>query len=185
MGRIEAESPNPIQRAVRRLIALRPSAWLLSRTIHPIDSTVFRASRGRITASSVFTGLPILSVTTIGARSGQPRAVTLVGIPDGERIILVASNWGQQKNPAWYHNVKANPEVRVAHDGRGDVPAERLYVARELAGAEREAAWGRAVALYPGYRGYAARAGRDIPIISLEPATAAAADLNRRQENRL
>jgi deazaflavin-dependent oxidoreductase (nitroreductase family) len=100
--------------------------------------------------------------------------VPLVGIPDGERLILIASNWGQAKHPAWLHNIRANPVVRVA--GRDfpagrDVPAERLYVARELHGAERAAAWARAVALYPGYEGYAARAGREIPVVVLETAT--------------
>lgn len=159
----QIDSPNPLQRAVRRVIATRPAVWFLSRGMHHIDGAVFRASGGRATASTLFTGLPILTLTTTGAKSGQPRAVTLVGIPDGERLILIASNWGQTKHPAWYHNLKAHPAVTVSRRG-----AAQPYVARELSGAEREAAWARAVALYPGYQGYAGRAGREIPVVALE-----------------
>jgi deazaflavin-dependent oxidoreductase (nitroreductase family) len=165
----QMDSPNHIQRFIRGLIATRPAAWLLARTVHRIDAAAFRASGGRTTASALMTGLPIITLTTTGAKSGRPRPVTLVGIPDGSRLILIASNWGQGSHPAWYHNVKANPPVMVA--GR-DGPPGRLYIARELGGDERVAAWARAVALYPGYQGYAARTGgRTIPVIALEPAT--------------
>jgi deazaflavin-dependent oxidoreductase (nitroreductase family) len=157
------DSPNPVQRVVRRIIATRPAAWLLARTIHHVDGAVMRASGGRATASALFTGLPLITLTTTGAKSGRPRSVPLVGIPDGERLILIASNWGQASHPAWYHNLKANPEVAVTRGGE-----TRSYVARELAGVERKAAWAQAVALYPGYRGYAKRAGREIPIFVLE-----------------
>ena len=158
-----SDSPNAAQRAIRRLIATRPVTWVLARTIHRIDAAVFRASGGRTTAGAVLSGLPIINLTTTGAKSGQPRCVTLVGIPDGERIILIASNWGQAKHPAWYHNIKAHQQVTVSTSGDA-----RPYTARELAGAERDAAWARAVALYPGYKGYAERAGREIPVVALE-----------------
>lgn len=159
------DSPNSVQRLVRRIIATRPAAWALARTIHHLDGAMMRASGGRTTASALFTGLPLITLTTTGAKSGRPRRVPLVGVPDGERLILIASNWGQARHPAWYHNVKANPAVTVTRDGQA-----RPYVAKELTGAAREAAWARAVALYPGYRGYAARAGRQIPVIVLERA---------------
>lgn len=147
------------------MIATRPVTWLLARTIHRIDAAVFRATGGRTTAGALLTGLPLITLTTTGAKSGRPRTVTLVGIPDGARLIVVASNWGQAGHPAWYYNVKANPRVMIV--GR-DGPPGRLYVARELEGDERAAAWARAVALYPGYQGYAARAGREILMILLE-----------------
>lgn len=157
------DSPNAIQRGVRRLIATRPAASVLARTIHHIDAAVLRLSGGRTTASATLTGLPLITLTTTGAKSGQPRSVPLVGIPEDERLILIASNWGQDRHPAWYHNLKANPAVIVTRDG-----STLAYTARELAGEEREAAWARAVALYPGYRGYAQRAGREIPVVELE-----------------
>ena len=138
-----ADTPNVVARTVRRIIATRPVAWLLARTIHHVDGAALRLSGGRTTASAVLSGLPIIQLTTTGARSGRLRTVPLVGIPDGERLILIASNWGQTKHPAWYYNVKANPQVKVsgggvAAAGGGDVPAERLYVAREVIGEERD-----------------------------------------------
>ena len=158
-----ADTPNVVARTGRRVIATQPVAWLLARTIHHVDGATLRLSSGRTTASAVLSGLPIIQLTTTGARSGRPRTVPLVGIPDGERLILIASNWGQAKHPAWYYNVKANPQVTITRDG-----VARPYIAREVTGEERAACWGRAVAVYPGYRGYAARAARGIPVIVLE-----------------
>ncbi len=158
-----ADSPNVVTRTVRRVIATRPAAWLLARTIHYVDGATLRLSGGRTTASALLSGLPIIQLTTIGAKSGRPRTVPLVGIPDGERLILIASNWGQAKHPAWYYNVKANPAVTITRDG-----VTRPYVAREVVGEERATCWGRAVAVYPGYWGYAARAGRLIPVVVVE-----------------
>ena len=158
------DSPNMAQRATRRLIATRPVTWLLARGMHRLDGAALRLSGGRTTASALFTGLPLITLTTTGAKSGQPRRVPLVAIPDGARLILIASNWGQARHPAWLHNIRANPAVLVS---RGEHQS-RPYVARELAGAERAAAWARAVALYPGYAGYAARAGREIGVVVLE-----------------
>ncbi len=166
------------------MIATRPVTWLLARTIHRIDAAVFRATGGRTTAGALLTGLPLITLTTTGAKSGRPRTVTLVGIPDGGRLIVIASNWGQAGHPAWYYNMKANSRVTIrGGDGSAgadglagaDGSANRLYVARELVGAERAAAWARAVALYPGYQGYAARAGREIPVMALEAAGEAGA----------
>ena len=157
------DEPNPIQRGLRRLIATAPMAWALAHTIHHLDRTVLSLSGGRTTAAALFTGLPIIGLTTVGARSGQPRTVPLVGIPDGDRLILIASNWGQAKHPAWYHNLRANPRVTVTHAGRSET-----YLAREVSGEERERCWLQAVKLYPGYRNYAARAGREIPVVVLE-----------------
>ena len=158
-------SPNAAQKVVRQIIATRPAAWALARMIHHLDGAVMRLSGGRTTAAALFSGLPIVSVTTTGAKSGRSRTVPLVGVPDGDRLILIASNWGQSKHPAWYYNVKAHPEVRIV--GR-DGPPGRLYVAREVTGEERAACWARAVAVYPGYKGYAARAGREIPVVVVE-----------------
>lgn len=158
------DSPNLAQRAARRLMVSGPVTWVLSRTIHHIDGAVMRASGGRTTLGGPLSGLPLITLTTTGAKSGQPRSVTLVGIPDGQRLILIASNWGQAKHPAWYHNLRANPAVEVTREGE-----TRRTIGRELAGAEREAAWARAVALYPGYQAYLKRAkGRVIPVIALE-----------------
>ena len=157
------DSPNIAQQTVRRLFATRPVAWLSARTVHHIDAAVLRLSGGRATASAILSGLPLLELTTTGAKSGRPRTVPLIGIPDGQRIILIASNWGQARHPAWYHNLKANPSVTVTIGG-----VAHSYTARELAGEERATAFARAASLYPGYSGYAKRTGREIPVVGLE-----------------
>ena len=160
-----ADRPNVIARTVRRVIATRPVAWLLARTIHHVDGATLRLSGGRTTASAVLSGLPIIELTTTGAKSGRPRTVPLVGIPDGERLILIASNWGQAKHPAWYYNVKANPAVTVQD---GDEVTEG--VARELDGDERQHWWELAVAAYPPYAEYQTKTSRQIPVFLVEKA---------------
>jgi deazaflavin-dependent oxidoreductase (nitroreductase family) len=157
---------NRFQRLVVRLAGTRPVLWLLRHTLHLLDALLWRLSGGRLTASQLLAGTPTIFVTTTGARSGLPRTVPLVGTSDGERILLVASNWGGEGNPAWYYNLRANPECQVR---LGD--QSHTYVARELTGAERERAWQRAVAVYPGYSVYRQLAPRrTIPVFALEPA---------------
>jgi deazaflavin-dependent oxidoreductase (nitroreductase family) len=154
-----------IQRSARRVIAIPLVARVLSVVGHRMDKPIMGLTNGRVSPSSKITGLPIITLTTTGAKSGQPRTVPLVGIPAGDgRLVLIASNWGGTKHPAWYYNIKANPAVTVTYKGEA-----RPYIARETSGEEREALWATAVALYPGYAGYAKRtAGRVIPVVVLE-----------------
>lgn len=134
------------------------------RALFALDHLIYRVSGGRAVFLNAF--LPTLMLTTTGAKSGQPRTVPLVYVRDGRRIVLIASNFGSAGHPAWYHNLRANPACTVSVGGR-----EQRCVARQAEGAEREELWRRAVALYAGYRTYQARAaGRQIPVIVLEPA---------------
>lgn len=127
---------------------------------------MLRFTGGRRTLTSLLTGLPTLQLTATGARSGQPRTVILVGVPHGPEIILIASNWGQDHHPAWYHNLRANPRASLTRNGQ---PAQ-TYVAREVEGQERQRLWKKAVDLYPGYARYARRAApRRIPLLALAP----------------
>jgi deazaflavin-dependent oxidoreductase (nitroreductase family) len=88
-----------------------------------------------------------------------------VGIPEGDSIVLVASNFGSQTHPAWYYNLRAHPQATLAVNGRSGT-----YLAREAAGVERERYWNRAVELYRGFDAYRLRAsGRTIPIMILSP----------------
>lgn len=162
------DDPNLLQRGVRRLIALPLSARLLSATAHRLDGPILKRTDGRASFSSLATGLPIIALTTTGAKSGQPRTCPLVGIPTGDgRLAVIASNWGGKKHPSWYLNVKAHPAVTVTYKGEA-----RPFVARETAGEERAALWAKALALYPGYAAYQGRTeGREIPVVVLENAT--------------
>lgn len=140
----------------------RAGGWFFVHVAPHIDRSLMRLSRGRL---SLAIGVPRLILTTIGAKSGQPRATPLVYLPDGDRVVVIASRGGDTRHPGWYHNLRANPRATLLIDGRS-----ANYQAREASGAEREQLWRRAVALYPGYAVYQRRAaGRQIPVMVLVP----------------
>jgi deazaflavin-dependent oxidoreductase (nitroreductase family) len=149
---------------MRLLVTSRPVAGLSARLLPGLDRVIYRITRGRLTFSAWVTGLPVLRLTTKGARTGEPRTVRVLGIPDGDGFIIVAANFGQRANPAWYHNLRAHPLVSVVADD-----AEGKYYARELSGAERERGFERALALNPGWRRFQKSSGeRVIPVIRLD-----------------
>jgi deazaflavin-dependent oxidoreductase (nitroreductase family) len=157
--------PNVVQRALHPILRTKASGWFLARTLHHLDRPVLRLSRGRYSLTSALAGLPVVTVTTLGAKSGQPRSLPLVALPDGENVILIASNFGQKHHPAWYYNLRAHPEVQLTYEGK-----TVTYVARETAGEERERCWQRAVDLYSGYAAYKKRAEhRMIGVFLLTP----------------
>src|SRR5512143_1195888 len=131
MGQL-THRPNAAQRALHTITRTKIGSWFFARTLHHLDRPVLRLSHGRYSLTSVLAGLPVVAVTTIGAKSGQPRTLPLVAIPDGENVILIASNFGQQQHPAWYYNLQAHPEVRLTYEGK-----TVTYLARETDGDER------------------------------------------------
>ena len=155
-------TPNLLQRSVQRLAMLRSSAWLLSHTLHHLDPPVYRLTGGSATLTSVLSGLPIITLVTTGAKSGQPRAVPLIAIPHANDLYVIASNWGGKSHPAWYYNLRANPECTVEMNGR-TLP----HTAQEISGETKATVWQTAVRLYPGYAAYQKRAPRDIPVFKL------------------
>ncbi len=89
----------------------------------------------------------------------------MLGLPDGETVILIASNFGRPRNPSWYHNLRANPRATVEIDGE-----VREVVARELSGEERTRGYQRGVEIAPHFTRYERWAGdREIPVLRLEP----------------
>ena len=154
-----------LQKINTRIAMSAVGAQLLARTMHHLDRVVLRLSNGRSTAGTFLTGLQILSLTTTGAKSGQPRTVPLVAVPFSEnRLVVIASNWGQPKHPAWYYNILAHPQVTVTRDGRS-----QSCLTHETDGDERAACWQAALATYPGYAAYERRTSRRIPVILLTP----------------
>jgi deazaflavin-dependent oxidoreductase (nitroreductase family) len=148
------------------LVSLRPVAWVASRMLHHVDRFVMRHTGGKHSAAAFLSGLPIVTLTTTGARSGKRRSVPLIAIPDGDNLIFIASNWGQERHPAWYHNMRANPSVDISY---GDWTSE--YIAHVAVGTERDRCWNLAIRAYPGYTVYAQRAqNRTIPIMVCKPA---------------
>jgi len=164
--------PDSLHKLNVKIAASGPGSWLFSRILHHIDPVVFRWTHGRKTLTSILTGLPIVMLVTIGRKSGQLRTLPLLGIRDAENagvFALIASNWGQRRNPGWYYNLKANPKATCVIDG---VSGE--YVAREATGEEYDRFWRYAEATYPGFPVYKKRAaGRHIPIMVMTPAAEA------------
>lgn len=157
--------PNAFHKFIHRFLMLKPVSRFLSGALHPLDKFVSRLTNGKHTVTELV-GLPVIQLTTTGAKSGEQRTLPLVSLFDGEKIALIASNFGGKNNPGWYYNLKANPHCVVEVNGRA---AE--YIARQAAGAEREKYWDMAVSYYRGYEKYKVRAAhRVIPVMILEPA---------------
>ena len=111
------------------------------------------------------TGLPVIVVTSIGARSGKLRKTPLMRVEHEGSYALVASQGGAPTHPVWYHNLVAHPEVDIQ-----DGPVKRSYRVRVLAGDEKSAWWDRAVAAFPNYAEYQRNTDREIPVFIAEPA---------------
>jgi F420H(2)-dependent quinone reductase len=109
-------------------------------------------------------GVPIILLTSLGAKSGKLRKTPLMRVEHDGRYAVVASKGGAPQHPLWYHNLVANPHVELQ-----DGPVKRDYTARRLEGAEREEWWRRAVAVWPDYEAYTRRTDREIPVFVLEP----------------
>jgi deazaflavin-dependent oxidoreductase (nitroreductase family) len=162
---IAYERANPVQKLLRRFAASGPGSWLFARVMHHLDLPIHRLTRGRYTLASLLSGLPVVMLTTTGARSGRPRTVPVLGIPFRDGVAVIATNWGQHRHPAWYHNLRAHPDAEVAVDGT------RRRVRAAEADAERRAEiWQEGLRVYPGFGQYERRASdRRISVFVLEP----------------
>jgi len=135
--------------------------WWLINVAPKLDRAIFRLSGGR------FTSIParILFLTHMGARSGEKRENPLTYFTDGEDLIVMASNYGRERHPAWYYNVKANPEVEVRAAGR-----RGRFRAQVTSGEDRERLWRLAKQLTSVYADYEKRAAeRQIQVVRLTP----------------
>ena len=111
------------------------------------------------------TGIPVVVVTNLGARSGKVRKTPVMRVEHGGRYLMVASKGGAPENPLWYYNLRANPLVELQ-----DGPVKQDMIARELSGEERAEWWKRAVEVFPNYAEYQQKTSREIPVFILEPA---------------
>ncbi len=123
----------------------------------------FRANGGRV--GGPFEGAPLLLLTSVGAKSGAARTTPLMYLPDGERIVIFASKAGAPTNPAWYHNLLANPSATV--EVGGDIFDVDVSVAT---GEERERLFDQQSQLMPQFADYAQKTTRQIPVVVLERA---------------
>ena len=161
----DAVSSSPFKRALFAFALTRAGTWYSSQLGARIDPWLLRATRGRWTTPSA--QIPIALLTVRGARSGLERRVPLLYFSDGDDVILIASSYGRPKFPAWYYNLKANPDVRLEAMGRS-----AAYVAREADGEEHDRLFEQGKNVYSGYSGYEQRTEeiRRIPVMRLSPA---------------
>lgn len=117
------------------------------------------------TEGTTLRGMPVIVLTTTGARSGKLRKSPLMRVEHDGAYAAVASLGGAPRNPVWYHNVQADPHVELQ-----DGPVRQDMVAREVTGEEKSAWWERAVAAFPDYADYQRKTDRAIPVFVLEPA---------------
>jgi deazaflavin-dependent oxidoreductase (nitroreductase family) len=159
------ERANPAQKLLRRMAASGPGSWLFAHVMHHLDRPVHRLTRGRYTLGSLLSGLPVVMLTTVGARTGRPRTVPVLGIPFRDGLAVIASNWGQHGHPAWYYNVRAHPEAQVVVHG-----VRRSVRAVEADSEQRAEIWQEGLRVYPGFAQYERRAShRRISVFVLEP----------------
>jgi deazaflavin-dependent nitroreductase family protein len=140
----------------------RPVTWFLVNVGNKVDPYLMKASGGRLKTTF---NAPTVLLTHTGAKSGKKRTTPLAYFTDGDNVILIASRGGARENPAWYHNVVANPEVELWTKGGGG-----RYRAREAQGELRQRLWGLATGFYLGFAKYQERAGdRRIPVVICIP----------------
>ena len=138
-------------------------SWPFLTRVTDVHTWVYRASGGRI--GHRMPVLPqMLLLDHVGAKSGVKRTSPLVYAEDGLDVVIVASKGGHPRNPAWFHNLRANPETEIQIG-----PERRPVRARVAAADERPRLWSKAVAVYGGYSDYQERAEREIPLVVLEP----------------
>ena len=154
---------NAIEKMLQAFAQTRLGGKLFITVFPEIDRRLMPLTRGRL---STGLGQPVVLLHVRGAKSGIERTVPLLATKQGDTLVLIASKAGAVKHPAWFHNVRANPDVEVSVQGRDRV----LMRATIAEGAERDRLWALAVDNYNGYERYQTRAGdRTIPVVALRP----------------
>lgn len=145
-----------------RIASSKAASPLISRMITPADRLMLRLTGS--TVSALLAGLPVIWVTTTGARSNRPRTVPLTAVPHGEGIAVIGTQFGRVSTPGWVYNLRANPAATVAWRD-----ATVAVTARPLGQEEALPVWQAAADIYPGYARYRERAShRKIEVFSLE-----------------
>jgi deazaflavin-dependent oxidoreductase (nitroreductase family) len=153
--------PGALSRASAAFANTSLGRFLSVHVLWNVDPWLMRLTRGRV---GMGIGVPTALLETRGARSGEPRRNAVIYFHDGERVTIVASKLGLPQHPAWFHNLRAHPDVTFG----GTTMWAEVVTAEE----ERERLWrlaDRVFAPYATYRREAAEAGREIPIVQLTP----------------
>ncbi len=152
------------QRTLVSVVLSRPGTWFYMNVASRVDPWLIKVSRGHV--DSGLGAAPIVLLRVRGAKSGIERTVPLLYFTDGDDVILMASSFGRPRYPAWYHNLKAHPEVTLYSRGRAG-----RYRGAETEGAERDRLYALASQMYRGYEVYEDRVEgiRRVPVMRLSP----------------
>lgn len=158
-------------RAYRRMIIalgrFRWFSWLTYTIIVPLDRALYKHSGGRLSVAHIGarrpSALPTLLLTTTGRKSGEPRSTPVLYLEDGDRLVVVASNFGREHHPAWSGNLLADPRATVRIRDH-----ERSVVARPATQDEKQALWPQLLELYPTWEAYTHRTDRSFRAFFLE-----------------
>lgn len=148
-------------RLVNRFSATRAGSWMVRHVAAPIDPILFKRTNGRFTLTGKPT-LPMLALTVVGRRSGEPRTVQLAYEADGDSFLVVASAMGQERHPAWRYNLEANPDVDVQVKGRSFKAHATV-----LDDDEKERLWPAIAGTIPQMHTYVERTDRNIRVFRL------------------
>jgi deazaflavin-dependent oxidoreductase (nitroreductase family) len=155
-GTLSTRDVKPISEPQMKLV--KPLMKLMS----GVNVFVYRLTNGRLMGR--FSGADVCLVTMTGRKSGREITIPLIYTPDGEDVLLVASQGGMPKHPAWYYSLAASPEVKI--QVRGEV---RDMVARQASDEEKRARWPRLLEVYPDFDDYQKRTDRNIPVFICSP----------------
>lgn len=155
--------PNMLQKLIHQVSMRRSVTAFFAPWIHQIDAAALKLTRGKHTLTEIL-GWNVIELTTVGAKTRQPRTLPLIALFDGDNLGLIASSFGREHNPGWYYNLKKSPECEVQYRGQTST-----YIAHEAEGHEYEKYWQLALSYYAGYEKYKERTSRKIPVMVLEP----------------
>lgn len=158
-----ARGLRPAIRAYATILRTPPGRWLSIHVAPRVDPPLLRISGGRLSSGMV---LPTALLTTIGAKSGAERVNPVLYFHDGDDVIIIASSYGRDRHPAWFHNLRAHPQVKISKTGDGPWRAASI-VSDDV---EQTRLWALADAVYPlfaDYRERAAAVNRTIPIVRI------------------
>ena len=161
---VDPTAGSPLLHLGARLTNNRQGRWLTRRVAPRVDRQLLRLSRGRLSSALV---TPELLLVHTGSKTGRRRTTPLTYFTDAGRAIVVASNYGSSRHPAWYYNVLAQPLVTISAGGHTGT-----FTAEETSGAERDRLWELATAFIPSYAQYEVLAGaRTIPVLAFTETT--------------
>ncbi len=159
----EVPRTNALQRSAMRFGRTKLGTAVFSKVLRRLDLLIYRLSGRRRTFGGIFGGVPIVMLTTTGARTGLERMNPLIGIPYGDDVAVLGANYGLGVVPAWVYNLRANGDSELAYCRRTAKTS-----AREVTGEEAEEVFAAAYVIYPGYVEYRERFAVPMPVFILE-----------------